>query len=87
MTSLESQIQRFSEILAAKGVSMDSIIKFIRTSAGCIPRWHYHISELLSSIVVVTDNALQVFEVENICKAFPTVIQLVLMMQVCFAYS
>ena len=75
VASLESQIKRFSEILAAKGVFMDSMIKFIQTSVGCIPRWYYYISEMLSSIVVVIDNAYQVFEVENI-------IQLALMMLV-----
>ena len=79
-----TQYQQFSEILAAKGVSEETIMKFIYTGARYVPILHYRISELLSPIVVVIDNAGRVFEMENIWKGLPAVIEQVLMMLVCY---
>ena len=65
MISVSSQYQQFSETLAAQGITGDIIMKFIQTSVGCILLWHYCISEMLSSIVVVVNNAEEVFKIAN----------------------
>ena len=83
MTSVESQYQRFSEILAAKGVSLETIIEFVYATVGNIPTWESHIAELLSSIVVVINNAEDVLAIGNICKCLPGIIQEALQLMVC----
>ena len=83
MTSMESQYQRFSEILTAKGVSVETIMQFVYTTAGYIPTWESHIAELLSSIVVVINNAEEVLAIGNICKWLPEIIQQALKLMVC----
>ena len=83
VTSVETQYQQFSKTLATKGISVEAIMKFIHISAGHVPILYNCITDLLSPIVVVTDEAEQVFKTENICKCLPTVIELVLMMLVC----
>ena len=65
MISVDSQYQKFSEKLAAKGIAGETIAKFIQTSVGCVLLWHYCIGELLSSIVVVINNAEKVFTITN----------------------
>ena len=83
MTSMNFQYQRFSEILTAKGVSVETIMQFVYTTAGYIPTWEFHIAELLSSIVVVINNAEDVLAIGNICKWLPEIIQEALKLMVC----
>jgi len=63
---MTSKYQQFAEMLAAARVSIQTVTKFIYASVGCIPTWHYRISQLLSPIVDVILNAEDVFAVENI---------------------
>ena len=72
-----SECQRFSEILAAKGVTIEIIVELVHTSATCV---EYHISKLLYSISVIIDDAEQVFFTENICKWLATVERALIMM-------
>ena len=83
MTSMETQYQRFSKILAAKGVSVETIMQFVYATVGNIPMWESHIAELLSSIVVVINNAEDVLAIRNICKWLPEIIQQALKLPVC----
>ena len=68
MMPAESQYQQFSEMLRAKGVTAEAFMKFIQCSVECISTWNLCITELLSSIVFVINNAERVFEVENILQ-------------------
>ena len=80
---VSSEYQCFSKILAAKGVTIETIMRLIHTSATCV---QYHISELLYSISVIIDNAEQVFSAENVCRWLPAVVEQALIMMVC-AYT
>lgn len=77
------QYQQFFKMLADKGVSVEAITKFIQLSAGCIPILHYYISELLSSIAVVINDAEKVLAIRNTHKMLPVLIGQALMMSVC----
>ena len=85
MTPVSSQYQKFSEMLAAKGIARETIIKFIQTCAGCVLLWHYCISEMLSSIVVVVNNAEEVFKLTNTNELLPAVIGQVSVMMVSYS--
>jgi len=74
MTSIESKYQQFAELLAATRVSIQTVTKFIYASVGCIPAWHYRISQLLSPIVDVILNAEDVFAVENIVNMLRAIV-------------
>ena len=82
MTSMESQYQRFSKILTAKGVSVETIMQFVYTTVGYIPTWEWYIAELLSSIVVVINNAEDVLAIGNIYTWMPKIIQQALKLMV-----
>ena len=79
-----SQYQKFSEMLAAKGIAGETITKFIETSAGCVSLWHHCISEMLSSIVVVINNAEEVLTMANTNELLQTIIGQVLVMMVSY---
>ena len=65
MTSDESQYQQFSEMLRAKGVTAEALVKFIQCSVWFIQTWNLCITELLSSIIFAVNNAERIFEIEN----------------------
>lgn len=71
MIPVNSQCWQFFKMLATKGVTVQTLIKFLHTGVGCV---HYNISEVLSSIVVVTDNTEDVFRFENIYEMLSMII-------------
>ena len=77
-----SEYQRFSKILASKGVTIEMMVGLVHTSAACV---EYHISEVLHSISVIIDDAGLVFLAENVCKWLPAVVEqaLIMMHMVC----
>lgn len=79
----ESQYQQFSRMLAGKGISIRTIMKFIEMSVGYIPLWHYYISEFLFSIVFAINNAEKILAIGNIYNTLPAIIGQALMMSVC----
>ena len=86
MMSVSSRYQKFSEMLAAKGIARETITKFIQTSAGCVLLWHYWISEMLSSIAVVVNNAEEVFEMANTNELLQVIFGQVSVMMVSYSY-
>ena len=80
MISVEySQYQQFAKILAAKYVSVETILEFVDAIAAT---WKSHIAELLSSIFVVINNAEDVLAIGYICKWLPEIIQQALKLMV-----
>lgn len=77
------QCHQFYEILAGKGVSTETVMKFIQMSAGCIPLLFCCISKVLSSIIVVTDDAKKVLTIGNTYSMLPVLIEEALVMLVC----
>ena len=83
-TSVKScQYHQFYEMLAGKGVSTETVMKFIQMSAGCIPLLFCCISKVLSSIIVVTDDAKKVLTIGNTYSMLPVLIEQALVMLVC----
>ena len=80
------QYQKFYNTLAEKGVSPEKIMKFIHTSAGCIPLLFYYISklQLLSSIIDVTDDAEKVLTIGKFYTVLPVFIAQAVRMLVCY---
>ena len=69
------QYHRFYNMLANQGVSPETMMKFIHTSAGCIPLLFYYISGLLSSIPDVTDDAEEVLRIGRFYTMLPALIE------------
>ena len=84
-TSVKScrQYHQFYEMLAGKVVSTETVMKFIQMSAGCIPLLFCCISKVLSSIIVVTDDAKKVLTIGNTYSMLPVLIEQALVMLVC----
>ena len=83
-TSVKScQYHQFFEILAGKGVSTETVMKFIQMSAGCIPLLFCCISEVLTSVIVVIDDAEKVLTIGKTYSMLPVLIEQALMMLVC----
>ena len=77
------QYQQFFEILASKGISTETLMELIQTSAGCIPLLLCCINELLSCIIIVTDDAEKALTIENTYSMLPVFIEQALTMLVC----
>lgn len=77
------QYQQFFEMLAGKGVSTETVMKLIQTSAGCIPLLFCCIIEMLSCIITVTDDAEKVLTIGKTYSMLPVFIEQAIMMLVC----
>lgn len=86
MMSVSSQYKKFSEMLTAEGIAGETIKKFIQTTVGCVSLWHYCIGEMLSSIVVVVNNAEEVFKIANTNELLQAIIGQVSVMMVSYSY-
>ena len=84
LTSVKCQCQQFLKMLSDKGVSVETITKFIQVSAGYIQLWHCYISELLSSSIAVINDAEEVLAIGNTYRMLPAIIGQALMMLVCY---
>ena len=83
-TSVKScQYHQFYEMLAGKGISIETVMKVIQMTAGCIPLLFCCISEALTSVIAVIDDAEKVLTIGKTYSMLPILIEQALMMLVC----
>ena len=80
---VKSHCQELVRMFNAGEISVQAFVKLVAVSIGCVSMWHYYLSELLSPIVDVVNDAEEVLLIRSIINTLRAFILQVVRMPVC----